>query len=514
MIFIGPKLSEQNAHFVNNIINSIGSGNDLIIDLKTTKCNDLIFKMISDHIKNTNDKIVIYNAYEDEEFIIDFHKEFPNLILFTFFSDDEWRHETYNRYIALYSDFFSITSFMENLNRYSSYGLKNGMICQWACNPKKYFPNNIKKTYNVSFIGAPHSKRVEYISYLINNGIDVSIFGYGWNKVRSLRSHWRGYLSDSEMVEIINKSKINLNFLWTSRMPYRTSIKGRSMEIPACKSFQLSNFTSELNHYGFIEGVTIATFSNKKDMLDKIKFYLNEDEKREIIANNAYNLVINKHTWEKRFNNIFNYISYGKKENEIPRFKILVLNEKNMKHSINVFDSRIEIIIKKKTDYNEDWIRTFDGIVILSNHTNIDNEVLYMMAFAQYCDQSNVAISNFYFQNTFGKIWIRFDKHKLSQNIKLTKYFPTESIYYSSNYFLKNNIPLHKMHLNQISVVEYPRIIYINSFKVKLFLIRLFLSVYPKKYYFINSIKKGYLFNAFNIFLDYFIQDLLLKRKY
>jgi hypothetical protein len=51
MIFIGAELSDPNAHFVTNIIDSVGTGNDLIIDLLDINDTAQIFYKISEHLK-------------------------------------------------------------------------------------------------------------------------------------------------------------------------------------------------------------------------------------------------------------------------------------------------------------------------------------------------------------------------------------------------------------------------------------------------------------------------------
>ncbi|OCC15877.1 hypothetical protein DBT_0802 [Dissulfuribacter thermophilus] len=307
MIFIGPDLSNPHSHFRTNIIDSIGNGHDLIIDLYNVKNSEEIYSRILEHTQKYNEEIVIYNAYEDENFFIYFKQRFPKLKLITIFSDDEWRHSNYDRYLALYSDIFTI-AVKKNISAYHSYGLSNVYYMQWACNPKKYYPiPGLEKKYSVTFIGAAYGKRVEYIRYLLKNNIDIKIFGPKWNHYIGFSKHWGGILSHDKMLEIISQSKINLNFLWTSRDPNRSTIKGRTLELAACKGFQLSNYTEEFKNYGFIEGNHIAIFNNKKDLLEKINFYLTHDDERETIAQRAYNHVLKNHTWQHRFDGLFNF---------------------------------------------------------------------------------------------------------------------------------------------------------------------------------------------------------------
>ena len=61
MIFIGAELSDPHAHFVTNIIASIGTGEDLIIDLLNINDSEMIFAKITSHLHNHDEQFVIYN---------------------------------------------------------------------------------------------------------------------------------------------------------------------------------------------------------------------------------------------------------------------------------------------------------------------------------------------------------------------------------------------------------------------------------------------------------------------
>lgn len=510
MIFIGPTLNEPDAHFVTNIIACIGNCHDLIIDLRVIRDKNLIFQRIKAHLQKHAEKYVIYNAYEDEDFFIDFKRHFPNLILFTFFSDDEWRHANYDRYLALYSDFFSIAP-IRQLELYSSYGLNNGMACQWACNPQNFYPLNEDKQYDVTFIGAPYGKRFEYVQFLAENGADIHVFGKGWDKYPDLKKYWGGYLTAVNVLKVISKSRINLNFLWTSRDPNRTTIKGRTMELPACSAFQLSNFTDEFSNYGFEDGVNIATFQNKQEMLDKVRYYLRHEKERETIADNAYKFVLDKHTWKQRFADVFECIEQGKASNTIPIFKILVVLQNEVSHSIKLEDSRMEIHLKKGKDYLGTDFDQYDGIVFLSQNSTINNETLYMMAFARHCDNSDAALANFYMR--LGEnIWIRFWDKIIESHRKIIRFLPQEAICFSpqmAKRFVRKQVFWGKVDL---SFIEYPSFTVSEMGAFRKRLLKLCFGKYDQKLLFKKSLRRWQFVKALNVGLDHLVQREMKKR--
>ena len=511
MIFIGPTLSKPDAHFVTNIIACIGTSHDLIIDLRVVRNKDLIFRLIKAHLQKHAERSVIYNAYEDEDFFIDFKRHFPNLILFTFFSDDEWRHANYDRYLALYSDFFSI-AVKKNIDQYLEYGFHNVIYIQWACDPENFYPLPEAKQYDVTFIGAAYGKRVEYIRFLIQHNINIRVFGRGWEKVKGLKDHWGGYLSGSDMLKVINQSKINLNFLWTSRNPKRSTIKGRTMEIAACRAFQLSNFTDEFSNYEFEDGVNIAMFQNKQEMLDKIRFYLAHEKERTNIAENAYKFFLDNHTWTQRFAHIFERIDQGKASNTIPIFKILVLLRNEVSHSIKPEDARMEIHIKKEKDCTEADFDQYDGIVFLSQGSTINNETLYMMAFARHCDNSDVVLANFYTRSGKENIWIRFWDKIIESHRKIISFLPQEAMYFSpqvANRFVVKQVLWDKADL---SFIEYPSFTVSGMGGFRKRLLQLFFGKYAQKAMFQKSLKRCRFVKALNVGLDHLVQREMRKR--
>lgn len=515
MIFIGKDLSEPNAHFVTNIIDNIGcAGKDLVLDLKRNKDSNSIFAAINDHCSRNSETIVIYNAYEDEEFFISFKKTFPKLNLFTFFSDDEWRHSNYDRYVALYSDFFSI-AVKGNVEKYTHYGLPNVIYVQWACNPKNFYPLPDRvKSYDVTFIGAPYGKRTEYIRFLVENGLSVRVFGKGWNKVKDLKSCWGGYLTKQEMLEVISASKINLNFLWTSRNPDCTTIKGRSLELAACKAFQISNYTTEFENYGFIDGTNIATFGSKEEMLDKVIYYLKNEHEGRRIADSSYDFVLKEHTWEKRFKEIFGVIQKGKKANYQPIPKILVILLQDVPHKINYIDDRVQIDIISFSKAEKVQFEKYNGAIFLETESTINNNSLLMMALALVYDNSRFVISNFYVSGRRKQpdIWIRFREAAITKVPKRLKYLPMEAIMMSpvlASHFVKSR----KRLLNgKFSIVEYPSFTITKLNPLRKMALRMLFGEYNKKKAFKLNLTSWKFLEVSNVLLDHLFQKRVMAK--
>jgi len=147
---------------------------------------------------------------------------------------------------------------------------------------------------DVSAIGAYEEDRYNSLLYIAQKGVKVSVWGGGgWdayiNKHCNLDVKGK-YLYGDEYSKAISGSKINLNFL---RKMNRDTITSRSVEIPACKGFMLSERTDRQREV-FAEGKEADYFSSNEELLRKIKFYLTHNDKRQEIANNGFIECLNK----------------------------------------------------------------------------------------------------------------------------------------------------------------------------------------------------------------------------
>jgi spore maturation protein CgeB len=67
------------------------------------------------------------------------------------------------------------------LKDYAAMGA-NPIYCQEAANPKVYKPYELPVEYDVTFVGQAYGERPAYIAHLLEQGVDVRVWGYGWLK--------------------------------------------------------------------------------------------------------------------------------------------------------------------------------------------------------------------------------------------------------------------------------------------------------------------------------------------
>lgn len=137
---------------------------------------------------------------------------------------------------------------------------------------------------DISFIGTWSRDREYWLSHLID--YDFSIWGKFWERAdKRLRAKWKGRDAAGEnFAKICNCSKIMIDILRPQMIPSHSM---KTFEIPASGGFLMCNRPGEIHNF-LKEGEEIVIFADPKDMVEKIDFYLKEEELRRKIAEAGY----------------------------------------------------------------------------------------------------------------------------------------------------------------------------------------------------------------------------------
>lgn len=233
------------------------------------------------------------------------------------------------------------------------------IYCQEAANPNIYKQYKLPVEFDVTFVGQAYGDRPGYIKFLLDHDIDVRVRGWGWQKYspksqnpikRTLRlgrklltkhglqavknrlNYVKGTndscstsdnqsdnvtlpdkiigspLPDIEMIKMYSRSKINLGFSScgnTHKTEERImQVRLRDFEVPMSGGFYMVEYMEELKEF-FDIGKEIVCYTDKDDLVDKIKYYLKHDKERERIRKAGYERCLKDHSWHKRFENAF-----------------------------------------------------------------------------------------------------------------------------------------------------------------------------------------------------------------
>jgi spore maturation protein CgeB len=263
--------------------------------------------------KEKPDYVLLWFVYDefDPETLIKLREILPESILLCYNGDDDYKFSNYTLNFFPLVDYF-LTTQPQFIKEYKKYKKKAFFSC--GVDTARFRPLNLKKKYDVSFVGAPKSDRVEYMKYLLKNKIKVTIGGANWESYPEFGEAYLGGLADEDFVKLINQSKINIclskNYLGG------THILERFFEFNACKSFGLTEFAEGYSPT-FKEGRDMVTFKDKKELLEKVRYYLKNSKKREKIAKAAYKKTNPNFSYDLMMENAFNYMQ--KKKSTLPK---------------------------------------------------------------------------------------------------------------------------------------------------------------------------------------------------
>ncbi len=223
--------------------------------------------------------------------------QYPQIKIINVITDDPFGKFHY-AWRAIYKTFkFYDCHFVqreENISELKNWGANRVETCFRSFDPNFHrilndqeFDLNNYKT-EVGFIGSYEEDREEYIAYLVQNGIKLTITGDGWSDGKHwniLKEFYTGpSVYGDEYIKRINGMEIALHFL---RKANRDQQDSRTFEIPACGTFMLAE-RSHLHLNFFKEGDEADYFTSKEELLKKVKYYLNIKIDRAKIALAGY----------------------------------------------------------------------------------------------------------------------------------------------------------------------------------------------------------------------------------
>jgi len=262
-------------------------------------------------VDNNIETIFFILDSEDLTFDIEFIKMLEKhcFIVMNFF-DTEYFFEGVDRHYAQFADLVLLPDYNMRF-MYELYDVN--AICTFSLFAKDKYKNlSINRDIDVSFVGDINkSNRREYIEYLKDNNIHVEVYGKNSDK---------GIISFDKMIEIFNRTKINLNFTSYDFKAHQSKAinqrikqsKGRPIEIALCNGFCLSEEASGIKHMFKLDEET-DIFMSKEELVEKIKYYLKNSIDRKSIAKASFKRADENYTNIVGFKKVFDLIKDTKK---------------------------------------------------------------------------------------------------------------------------------------------------------------------------------------------------------
>lgn len=165
-----------------------------------------------------------------------------------------------------------------------------------AFDEQLYKKKDVNKDYNISFIGSENNERYEYLKILEDFGL--VLFGGNW---RDLNKYKLGDVIPVEKSnEIYNKSLVNFN-LHTNQTVYGSNT--RTFEVPGSGNFLITDYRKSLEK-NFELDKEIVCYKSKEELLEKIRFLLNNKKCIFEIAAAGYKRAISEHSYKHRIKTV------------------------------------------------------------------------------------------------------------------------------------------------------------------------------------------------------------------
>lgn len=178
----------------------------------------------------------------------------------------------------------------QNISELQSWGARNVEICLRSYDPSFHRKKKgVKKNndFDAGFVGSYEAQRAESVKFLIENGIKVQVIGDGWENgshFEIIRPYYVGpSVYGEQYVDYINSMKIALHFL---RHANRDEQDSRTFEIPACGTPMIAEYSS-LHALLFKENEEVLFFKNNSELLEKVKFFIENEVLADEFAKNA-----------------------------------------------------------------------------------------------------------------------------------------------------------------------------------------------------------------------------------
>jgi len=231
-----------------------------------------------------------------------------------------------------------------------------------ASNPNYFKPLDLPRTVDVSFVGANYALRARYIAHLLENEVDVHVYGPGWKwkTSRVWRSIAKRYwylvqavatfspqaqyrasahladhdlrrsierrfpknvhapISDDELIALYSRSQISLGFLEVydqhdPSRPVTLHLHLREFEAPMSGALYCTGYTDELAEM-FEPDREVLVYRNQHELLEKVRYYLRHPEQAEKIRHAGRKRALNDHTYHRRFRQLFTEIGLRNKD--------------------------------------------------------------------------------------------------------------------------------------------------------------------------------------------------------
>ena len=263
-----------------------------------------------------------------------------------YMGDDEHYFYRAGRYYGQVFDLILTPNYLSQFS-YHLYGINAIFFKPFFMLDVDYKNNNwSERSIKISFIGAKYGKigRAEYIDNILLADFPLEVYGSGSEN---------GVITDRRVQEVLNNSKISLNFTGVSRKTFLDSNrninqrirspKGRCQQIALNGSMVLTEYSPGIE-YLFDIGSEIIVFEGSEDLHNKIKYYLENDDECKRIARNGHIRALKDYSSNSGVSALLRDIAINSKKTSLFKLNKLSIIDKDFKKLYSTY--HLALLIK------------------------------------------------------------------------------------------------------------------------------------------------------------------------
>jgi len=288
--------------------------------------------------------------------------------------DDEFTYPQY-RFLLGWFDLF-VAYVKPCVEYYEGFGLSKGHYLPNSCflNDLMFSEHSKETMFDAILIGSPIANRPEMVKGLIDSGLKVAIYGSEqWTKYDFARDYYFGFVATEMFDEVLKSGKIVLAFLedhLTGKLHMNTKIweAVRVARLPV-----VTYYERLVEDYKLSDGVDIVMYRGTKDLVEKVKYFVENDNERLKVSQRLYNRVKKEFDYALLYKNLFNEV---------------MTQSSCQNDSIEYYDADVRSELRKNNN---------DVMCFSSTSSTVDSEVLNHIKIIKLLNEKNHNVDFVYF---------------------------------------------------------------------------------------------------------------------
>jgi len=204
----------------------------------------------------------------------------------------------------------------EAMDILSAEGRLNTVWLPFACDPELHRPVELRDEdqslfpEDIVFVGAYYPNRWQILKEIVGK-YNIAIYGPGWQVVidnRNRHAIHAGPVPPSTWVKMYSAARIILIIHYQDGVTPCFQASPKIFEAMSCRGFVITDVQKDVQTL-FTSGRHLVSFADIDDLKDKIDFYLENEARRRLIADQGYEEVRRRHTYRHRMQTIIEHAS-------------------------------------------------------------------------------------------------------------------------------------------------------------------------------------------------------------